>query len=96
MGRVEARPLLVRLLREEPSTEMIDAAASVADEACIILLGRLARTCPDLASAVVGVLAQLPHFGVLPSVRAAEILDSARRQPNCGAKFSRVPATQSS
>jgi HEAT repeats len=56
MGRIEARPVLVRLLQEDPSMEVIDAAVSVDDAACIVLLGRIARTRPDLASAALGAL----------------------------------------
>ena len=40
MGRNEVRPLLTRYLREEPSAELIDAVAPIADEECVILLGR--------------------------------------------------------
>ena len=32
MGRIEARPMIARLLREEPSEEVIDAVSPVADE----------------------------------------------------------------
>ena len=32
MGRIEARPMLARVLREEPSEEVIDAVSPVADE----------------------------------------------------------------
>src|ERR1700736_2233124 len=41
MGRNEVRPLLARYLREEPSAQLIDAVAPVADEEGIILLGRI-------------------------------------------------------
>jgi len=44
IGRIEARPMLAKLLREEPSEEVIDAVSSVADEECIVQLGRIART----------------------------------------------------
>jgi hypothetical protein len=46
MGRIEARPMLATLLREEPSKVVIDAVSSVADEECIVLLGRIARSTP--------------------------------------------------
>jgi HEAT repeat protein len=42
-GRSEARPMLLRLLADQPSAEVIQAIANVADEACIVLLGRIAR-----------------------------------------------------
>jgi hypothetical protein len=52
MGRLEARPMLKRLLRENPTLDAIDAAASIADAECAVLLRRLACTRPDLAEAV--------------------------------------------
>lgn len=45
-GRFEARPMLARLLRDEPTAEVIDAISSPADEDCIVQLGRIARTNP--------------------------------------------------
>jgi hypothetical protein len=56
VGRTEARPVLTRLLREMPSPEVIDAAIAVADEECLVLLGRLARVRPDLADAALAAL----------------------------------------
>jgi hypothetical protein len=56
MGRVESRPALDHLLRQAPSIEAIDAASMVADEDCLVLLGRIARTRPDLADAVLAAL----------------------------------------
>jgi HEAT repeat protein len=56
MGRSEVRPLLVRYLREAPTAELIDAVAAVADEECVILFGRIARTAPDLTEAALDVL----------------------------------------
>ena len=50
MGRLEARPILIRLLQEAPNAEMIDATPAVADEECCVLLGRIARDRPPLAS----------------------------------------------
>jgi hypothetical protein len=50
-GRTEARPILTRLLREEPTEEVIDAVSAVADEDCIVQLGRIARSRPVLAGA---------------------------------------------
>jgi hypothetical protein len=43
--------MLAKLLREEPSEEAIDALSSVADEECIVRLGRIARTQPALSDA---------------------------------------------
>jgi hypothetical protein len=50
MGRNEARPMLLRLLAEQPSAELIQAVSGIADDACIVLLGRIARTQSGLAS----------------------------------------------
>ena len=61
MGRIEARPVLVKLLREQPSDEVIDAVSSVADEECMIQLGRIARTEPTLANAALAALEGTDH-----------------------------------
>jgi HEAT repeat protein len=61
MGRNEVRPLLARYLREEPSAQLIDAVAPVADEECIILLGRIARTMPGLSAAALDALGSIDH-----------------------------------
>jgi HEAT repeat protein len=61
MGRREARQALVRLLRDSPSVEVIDAIPAIADEDCIILLGRLVRTQPTLADAARDALEMIGH-----------------------------------
>jgi hypothetical protein len=61
MGHSEARPLLTRYLREEPSAEMIDAVSPIADEESVILLGRIARTMPDLSPAALDALDSIDH-----------------------------------
>jgi len=61
MGRKEVRSLLARYLREEPSAQLIDAVARVSDEECIILLGRIARTMPDLMAAALDALDAIDH-----------------------------------
>jgi hypothetical protein len=43
LGRVEARPILRSLLQTSPSIAIVEAAASVADDAMVVQLGRLAR-----------------------------------------------------
>ena len=60
-GRDEARPWLMSQLRDRPTAEVIDAVASVADEDCIILLGRIARTKPDLCADALEALAINDH-----------------------------------
>jgi hypothetical protein len=56
IGRIEARPLLAKLLRDEPSEEVIDAVSSIADEECMVQLGRIARTEPELSDAALNAL----------------------------------------
>ena len=56
IGRIEACPMLAKLLREEPSEEVIDAVSSIADEECIVQLGRIARTEPALLDAALNAL----------------------------------------
>jgi HEAT repeat protein len=61
VGRNEVRPLLTRYLREEPSAQIIDAVAPVADEECIVLLGRIARTMPGMSAAALDALDAIDH-----------------------------------
>jgi hypothetical protein len=55
-GRIEALPTLARLLCEEPTAEIIDAVSLLADEDCIVRLGRIARTNPVLSAAAIDAL----------------------------------------
>jgi hypothetical protein len=73
MGRDAARPALLRLLREAPSPAVIDALGAVADEECLVLLGRLARTRQDLADAA------LEALDANDTPRAAAIAAAVRR-----------------
>ena len=73
MGRGEARPAIKRLLREAPAPAVIDAAIAVADEECLVILGRLARTRPELADAA------LDALDGAESPRAATIAAAVRR-----------------
>jgi hypothetical protein len=73
LGRPEARPALVRLLRMAPSPEVIDAVAPVADEDCVVLLARIARTKPNLAFTAIDALHQVEH------PRAAQVLAALTR-----------------
>ena len=61
MGRREAGPALVRLLRDAPSAEVIEGVAPVADEDALILLGRIARSQPALARAALDALETIDH-----------------------------------
>jgi HEAT repeat protein len=81
LGRREVRPLLLRFLREKPSTELIDATAPIADEECVILLGRVADARPDLSQAVLDALDGIDH----PRAEgiAADIRESCLPHPIC-------------
>lgn len=68
MGRIEGRPVLLRVLRAEPSAEVIDAVGFIADEECIVLLGRIARTWPDLAACAMAALEQIAEGRCRPPV----------------------------
>ncbi|HEX4079320.1 MAG TPA: HEAT repeat domain-containing protein [Rhizomicrobium sp.] len=79
MGRAEARVPLLRALRDEPSEEIIDAAAGVGDEEFIVLLGRTAANRPDLARTVLEALEPIEHplaAKVATRIRAAEDLNA--------------------
>jgi HEAT repeat protein len=56
MGRAEARPWRVRLLRQNLDAELIEAVTLVADEECEVLLGRIARQHPALRDAALSAL----------------------------------------
>jgi len=78
IGRIEARPMLAKLLRQEPSEEVIDAVSSVADEECIVQLGRIARTQPALSDAALNVpranaIATAIHSALPPCARSGAI-----------------------
>jgi hypothetical protein len=61
IGRHEARAALAGLLRNAPSVDVIEAVPRIADEDCIILLGRIARTQPTLADAALEALETIDH-----------------------------------
>jgi len=68
--------IVVSLLRHEaPSAAVIDSISAVADEECLVILGRIARMRPDLADAA---LAALDSVG---SSRAVKIAAASRRLP---------------
>jgi HEAT repeat protein len=73
LGRPEARPALIRLLGTAPSPEVIDAVAPVADEDCVVLLARIARTKPGIARAAGDALDRIDH------PRAAQVLAALAR-----------------
>ena len=61
LGRIEARPVLAALLERTPSEEVIEAVGSVADELCLVLLGRIARSGSKLAPAALAALEGSDH-----------------------------------
>jgi hypothetical protein len=61
MGRIEARPILKRLLHDHPSEDVIDAVSSIADEECMVSLGRIARSRSALADAALVSLENIDH-----------------------------------
>lgn len=61
LGRREARPALAGLLRDAPSLEIIEAVPRIADEDCVIVLGRIVRTQPALADAARDALEIIDH-----------------------------------
>ena len=74
MGNRKARPVLARMLRDTPSPEVIDAISQVADEDCIVYLGRLLRTDPSLADIVLEALEASDH------PRAAQVIRRVRQE----------------
>jgi HEAT repeat protein len=61
MGRPEARVVLRRLLRDQPSPAVIEAVTTIADDECLVLLGRIARRAGDLAPAALEALEATAH-----------------------------------
>jgi len=72
MGRLEAKPRLLGLLRTTPSPEVIAAVVDIADEECIVLLGRIARTIPDLDAAARAALEDIDHPQAARMIAAIE------------------------
>jgi hypothetical protein len=78
IGRLEARPVLMGLARREPSAEIIEALAPIADEEVIVTFGRIARAMPDLARPVLDALDQLEDFRAARVAAALRVHDPAR------------------
>jgi hypothetical protein len=79
--------MLAKLLREEPSEEVIDAVSSIADEECMVQLGRIARTSPGLSDAALNALEDIDQpraIAIATAVRwkcASDLLHRHRLQP---------------
>jgi hypothetical protein len=54
-------PFLASLLRQGPSEDVIDAVSVIADEECIVLLGRIARSTSPLSDAALNALENIDH-----------------------------------
>jgi HEAT repeats len=79
MGKIEARDRLKTLLRHGPSDEVIEAVSPIADEECMVLLGRIARSGSALADAAFASLENIDH------ARAVVITAAIRRlRPSSG------------
>lgn len=85
MGRTEARPFLKGMLRDDPSEEIIDAASSIADEECAVLLGRIARSGSALADAA---LISLENIDDARAAGIAAAIKLSRRCPESKASRS--------
>jgi HEAT repeat protein len=78
IGRIEARPMLAKLLREGPSEDVIDAVTQIADEDCMVELGRIARTEPALSNAALSALEDIDQ----PRARATATMVRQRSSPS--------------
>jgi HEAT repeat protein len=79
MGRIEARPILKSLLDDDPSEDVIDAVSSIADEECLVLLGRIARSNLALADAALNGLENVDDHRAITIVAAIRRLRSSRQ-----------------
>jgi hypothetical protein len=61
LGRVEGRPLLKRELLLAPTPRVIEALVPIADDDCVVALGKIARSSPALAGAARDALASIEH-----------------------------------
>ena len=60
-GRREARPILGQLMRKAPTADVIAAVVAIADADLVVELGRIARTRPNLATAVKPALEEIDN-----------------------------------
>jgi len=70
--------MLLQLLQQAPSAVVIDAISAIADEECLVILGRIARTRPDLVDAE---LEALDSIGSPPAMKIAASRQSLGRSP---------------
>jgi HEAT repeat protein len=79
MGRIEARPILKSLLEDDPSEDVIDAVLLIADEECLVMLGRIARSNLALADAALNGLENVDDHRAIIIVDAIRRLRSSRQ-----------------
>ena len=75
--------MLLRLLQHGPSAVVIDAISAIADEECLVILGRIARTTPDLADAALEALESIGSPAAI-KIAAASRRSPARRSTSSG------------
>ncbi len=61
IGRQEARSDLHRLAQTDPTPEVIDAITTIADDASIVILRRVALARPDLTDVVLAALEDIDN-----------------------------------
>ena len=80
MGRAEARPMLRHLLSAAPTEDVIEAVASIADDECVVLLARIARTSSALSEKALECLDSMDNARASPL--AAGIRQQRAAAPN--------------
>lgn len=76
IGRAEARPVLLQLLRRAPCAEVIEAVTRFADEEVVVLLGRIARSHTTLREAALAALEDIDtprSAAVLGGIKAGRL-----------------------
>ncbi len=76
IGRAEARPALLQLLRVAPCAEAIEAVTRLADEEVVVLLGRIARADTTLCEAALCALEDIDtprSAAVLAGIKAGRV-----------------------
>ncbi|HUB13892.1 MAG TPA: hypothetical protein VMB34_18230 [Acetobacteraceae bacterium] len=84
MGRSDGRLWLLRRLHQRPDAALLSAIAAIADDEVTVLLGRVARTDPDLRQAALDALEAIETpraAAVLASLAAAGLAPGAMDHP---------------
>ena len=80
MGEIESRPILKSLLQGDPSEDVIDAVSSIADEECLVLLSRIARSSSVLADAALNNLENVDEGRAVTIAAAIHRLRSSQQR----------------